>query len=159
MRISLFPGTFDPPTNGHLDLIVRAAQLSDKLIVAVAEQHKGLFTSEERVELLKQIVPTIPHLEIVHFQGLVSDFARECNASSFIRGLRTTADFDYEHQMAFANRRLCGLETLFLTADPTYAQISSTLIREIAVFKDSLKDFVPEKIESAILKRCKEKLG
>jgi pantetheine-phosphate adenylyltransferase len=151
-RIGIFPGTFDPPTLGHLDIIQKSMQVCDHLIVAIAVKpdKKSLFSVEEKVEMLKRIAPKV---EIASFHGLIVDFAREKNASFLIRGLRAFADFEYEFQMAQANRRLSGIETLFLMADDRHTQISSSLIREIAHFKGPLKGFVPEEIESLIRRK------
>lgn len=151
-RIGLFPGTFDPPSRGHLDIIQRAKLVCDHLIVAIAVKpdKKSLFSIEERIEMLKKIAP---HVEIVSFHGLIVDFAREKKATFLIRGLRAFSDFEYEFQMALANRRLSGIETLFLMADERHTQISSSLIREIAHFRGPLHDFVPPEIEPLIRKK------
>ena len=151
-RIGLFPGTFDPPSRGHLDLIQRAQRICDYLLIAVAIKptKTPLFSIEERVEMLQRIAP---HVEIVSFHGLIVDLAREKKASFLIRGLRTLSDVEYEFQMALANRRLSGIETLFLMADERYTHISSSLIREIAHFGGPLDAFVVPEIESLIRKK------
>lgn len=148
----MFPGTFDPPTLGHLDIIQKACQICDHLIVAIAmnPEKKSLFSVEEKMEMLKKIAPQV---EVASFQGLTVQFASKKNASFLIRGLRAFADFEYEYQMAQANRRLSGIETIFLMANDQHSQISSTLIREIAHFKGPLKEFVPSEIESQIRKK------
>ena len=139
-KTALFAGTFDPPSNGHLDIIQRAAKLFDSLIVAVAlnPKKKPLFSIEKRVEMLKTITQGLKNVTVVQFDGLVIEHAKKCKASCLIRGLRTGEHLDHEFQMAFANRRMSGLETLFLMADESHAQISSSLIREILLFKGSL---------------------
>lgn len=151
-RIGIFPGTFDPPTLGHLDIIRKAQQICDHLIVAIAVKpdKKSVFSVEEKIEMLKRIAPKV---EVSSFHGLIVDFAREKKGSFLIRGLRAFADFEYEFQMAEANRHLSGIETLFLMADARHTQISSSLIREIAHFKGPLKGFVPAEIESLIRKK------
>jgi pantetheine-phosphate adenylyltransferase len=151
-RIAIFPGTFDPPTLGHLDIIQKAGPICDHLIIAIAVKpdKKQLFSVEERIEMLKRIAPKA---EIISFHGLVVDLAKEKKALFLIRGLRTFSDFEYEFQMAQANRKLSGIETLFLMADDRHTQISSSLIREIAHFNGPLKGFVPEEIESLIRRK------
>lgn len=156
-RIGLFPGTFDPPTKGHLDIIKRAALICDRLIIAVAvkpdKRSTSVFSVEEKMEMLRLMTKSISHVEIVHFHGLIVDFAREKKVSFLVRGLRTFSDFEGEFQMAAANRRLGGIDTLFLMADGSHAQISSSLIREIAYFGGPIHDFVPPEIEPLIRKK------
>lgn len=151
-RIGIFPGTFDPPTLGHVDIIRKAKKICDRLIIAIAVKldKKGLFSIDEKEQMLKKIAPDV---EVVALNGLIVDFAKEKKASFLIRGLRAGSDFDYEFQMAQANKRLGGIETLFLIADDRYSQISSTLIREIAHFKGPLHEFVPQEIEMIIRKK------
>lgn len=154
-RIGIFPGTFDPPSKGHLDIIQRASLICDKLLIAIAVKpdKKALFSPEDKQEMLRLITQSIPNTQIEIFQGLVVDFARIHKAQFLIRGLRAFSDFEYEFQMALANRRLSGIETLFLMADERHTQISSSLIREIAYFKGPLRDFVPAEIEPLIRKK------
>lgn len=158
-RIGLFPGTFDPPSHGHLDIIHRAAHLCDQLIVAVTSQPikktLSLFSTQEKIAMLNLITKSIPNVKIVSFHGLIVDFAREKKVHFLIRGLRAFSDFEYEFQMALANRRLSGIETLFLMADEHHTHISSSLIREIAIFGGPLRDFVPSKLEPIIRKKAK----
>ncbi len=153
-RIALFPGTFDPPSLGHLDIIQKAKLICDHLIIAIAQKldKKPLFSIEERSEMLKKIAP---HAEITPFHGLIVDFAREKKASFLIRGLRAFSDFEYEFQMALVNRRLSGIETLFLMSNEHHTQISSSLIREIAHFGGPLLDFIPPEIEPLIKRQFK----
>ncbi len=154
-RIAIFPGTFDPPSKGHLDIIQRSLPLCDHLIVAIAHkpEKKHLFSLDERTHMMKMIAPNV---EIVSFHGLIVDLAQQRQATFLIRGLRAFSDFEYEFQMALANRRLSGIETLFLAADTKHMQISSTLIREIAYFGGPLHEFVPPEIEPLIRKKTKE---
>lgn len=151
-RIGLFPGTFDPPTQGHLDIIERAKLICDHLIIAIAlkPDKKSLFSVDERMEMLKKIAPKV---EITSFKGLIVDFAREKGVHFLVRGLRALSDFEYELQMALANRRLSGIETIFLMADERHIQVSSSLIREIAHFGGPLKEFVPQEIEELIRRK------
>ncbi|OGN64002.1 MAG: pantetheine-phosphate adenylyltransferase [Chlamydiae bacterium RIFCSPHIGHO2_12_FULL_49_9] len=157
-RIGLFAGTFDPPSLGHLDVIKRAKIFCNRLIIAVAVGHPGrksssLFSIEERKEMLLLATRAVAHVEIESFDGLVVDFAKKKGASFLVRGLRAFSDFESESQMALANRRLSGIETLFLMATEPHTQISSTLIREIAHFGGSLKEFVPQEIEPLIRRK------
>lgn len=153
---ALLSGSFDPPTLGHLDIIVRGAHLCDQLYVAVAvntRKHNGLFSIAERVLLLRELTASIKHVEVVSFSGLVIEFANANGVDFLFRGLRTAADLEHEFEMALANRKMSGIETLFLMADERHAHISSTLIREIAQSGRHLERFVPELVAQAIYKR------
>ena len=157
-RIAVYPGSFDPPTYGHIDLIGRAAKIFDSLIVAVARNSDkaGLFSVEERIEMLTRIVRDQPNVEVTSFQGLTAEFARQRNAIALVRGLRVVSDFEYEITMAIANQKLNPtIDTVCLMPSENYLLLSSRIVREIAVFGGSLKDFVPEEIEQ----RLREKLG
>ncbi len=156
MKKALFPGTFDPPTLGHADLIRRSKSICDKLYVGIATNSakpSDLFTVEERKKMLETICKPYPHVEVVTFATLVVDFAKEHNVDFLIRGLRAFSDFEYEVRMALANRRLSGIETLFLMADERVGHISSTLIRELGRLKSRLHDFVPAEIEEQVFLR------
>ena len=157
-RKALLPGTFDPPTLGHLDIIRRAAGICDVLYVGIAEnsaKKRSFFSAEERQTLLKSITGDLPQVEVVLLTGLVVDFAKEHQIDFLVRGLRNFSDFEYESQMAFANHEIGGIETLFLIADEKYARLSSTLIREIAFNGHRLQDFIPAEIEKAVFERLK----
>lgn len=151
-KVAIFAGTFDPPTLGHLDIIERAKHLCDHLLIAVAVKpaKSPLFSQTEKVQMLKMVVKDA---EITSFEGLVVNFAKEKEASLLIRGLRSVSDFEAEFQMASANKKLGGIETIFLMADSKTSQISSSLIREIAHFQGPLNDFVPKEIEPFIRKK------
>lgn len=160
MKIALFPGSFDPPSLGHLDIIKRALNSCDKLYVAVAvnvTRHQDIFTYAERVELIKKMCADMPQVEVVSFSGLVVEFAKARNVDYLIRGLRAFSDFEYEFRMALANRKIGGIETLFLMADAGLSHISASLIRELAHFKKRLTDFVPESIEPIVYERLTTK--
>lgn len=150
---ALFPGTFNPPTLGHLEIIQRAARLCDHLVVAIGESpHKyaANFSVEERMSLLRTLTKDMDNVEIISFSGLVIDCAKDLKVDFLLRGLRNGSDFDYEYQMAAANRQMTGIETVFLAASPLYSHLSSTLIREIAVNGHRLHGFIPDVIEAEV---------
>ncbi len=152
-NIALYPGTFDPITNGHFDLILRASKLFDKVIVAVARSSgkNPLFSVDQRVSLVQDIVAEMPNVEACGFSGLLVDLASKKQANVLLRGLRAVSDFEYEFQLANMNRRLApDLESLFLTPAEQYSFISSTLIREIAALGGDVAQFVPEKVQQAL---------
>jgi pantetheine-phosphate adenylyltransferase len=157
-RIGIYPGSFDPPTYGHLDLMGRASKLFEKFIVAVAynPEKKGLFTVEERIDMLKHCTRDIANIEVTSFQGLTAEFARQRNATALVRGLRVISDFEYEITMAIANQKLNpGIDTICMMPSEKFLLLSSRIVREIAVFGGDLKEFVPPEIQ----RRIKEKLG
>ncbi|WP_419237047.1 pantetheine-phosphate adenylyltransferase [Photobacterium leiognathi subsp. mandapamensis] len=152
----IYPGTFDPITNGHLDLIERAAAMFDHVIVGVAfnPSKKPLFDLNERVELAGKITQHLDNVEIVGFSGLLVDFAKEHNANILVRGLRAVSDFEYEFQLANMNRRLMPeLETVFLTPAEENSFISSTIVKEVALHKGDVSQFVDPLITEALLEK------
>ena len=152
----IYPGTFDPITNGHLDLIERAAAMFDHVIVGVAfnPSKKPLFDLNERVELAGKITQHLDNVEIVGFSGLLVDFAKERNANILVRGLRAVSDFEYEFQLANMNRRLMPeLETVFLTPAEENSFISSTIVKEVALHKGDVSQFVDPLITKALLEK------
>lgn len=157
MRRAIYPGSFDPVTRGHLDVIRRASHLFDEVIVAVAcnDAKHPLFTREERLALLKQIVK-LPNVKIVSFGGLLMEFAKKNRASAVIRGLRAVSDFEFEFQMALMNRKLAPeIETVFLTPKEEYTYLSSRIVKEIARLGGDVREFVPE----AVVKALREKFS
>lgn len=156
MNTVIFPGTFDPITQGHVDLVERAAKLFDKVVLAIAtsERKQPLFSLEQRIELCNQTFSHLDNIEPCGFKGLLVDFAREKNSSTVLRGVRTIADFEYEAQLANMNRAMSpGFETVFLNALPELSHISSSLVREIASMGGDVKGFVPAPVFSALQKR------
>jgi pantetheine-phosphate adenylyltransferase len=156
-KTAVYPGTFDPVTYGHIDLIERASKIFGKVIVAVAHnKSKGiLFSVEERVAMLKDAVKGMKNVIIDDFDGLVIEYVKKQGSHVMIRGLRMLSDFEYEFQMALTNRKLAGdIETIFMMPHEDYSYVSSKLIKETASYGADLKNFVPEKVEKAL----KEKL-
>lgn len=153
---AIYPGTFDPITNGHLDLVARAAKIYARVIVAVAHnQDKGpLFTIDERMNLAKQITTSYSNVEIIGFDTLLVDCAKELGAQVILRGLRAVSDFEYEFQLASMNRRLSpDLETMFMTPAEQYEFISSSMIREIAKLGGDVSSFVPDVVRQKLLEK------
>ena len=158
MITAVYPGTFDPMTRGHEDLVRRAAGLFDKLVVAVAvsRNKKPFFTVEERVNIAREVLGHYPNVEVTSFSGLLKDFVREQNARVIVRGLRAVSDFEYEFQMAGMNRYLLpDVETMFLTPSDQYQFISGTIVREIAQLGGDVSKFVFPSVE----KWLKEKVA
>ena len=156
MKIAIYPGSFDPITSGHLNIIRRAAKIFDKLIVCVMVNSgkNPLFSREERVELIRLSVGDIPNVEIRSFNGLLVEFAAQCDAHVIIRGLRAITDFEYELQMAQTNRVLNhNIDTLFLTADLKYSYVSSSTVKEVARFGGDISSFVTPNIANYVMKK------
>ena len=159
MNRVLYPGTFDPITRGHTDLIERAARLFDHVIVAVAANPKKspLFSLEQRVALAQEVTAHLPNVEVIGFNNLLAHFAQEINANIFLRGLRAVSDFEYEFQLANMNRKLApNVESLFLTPSEKYSFISSTLVREIAGLDGDISEFVHPAVGRALAERFKK---
>lgn len=149
MRIAVYPGSFDPITNGHLDIIERASRIFDKVIVGVLnnKNKKPRFTSDERVMLIKKVTSHLDNVETASFDGLLVDFAKRQNASVIIKGLRTVNDFEYEFQMALLNKALDNeCETMFMMTNSKYSYISSSMVNELAGYKGDLAGLVPSEI-------------
>lgn len=150
---AIYPGSFDPVTNGHLDLIERGAKIFDRLIVSVLrnEEKQPLFSVAERVEMLREVVRPWPNVEVDVFHGLLMDFARKKKADVILRGIRAISDYEYELQMALMNRKLePGVETVFMMPAEAYSYISSRLVREVARLSGSVKDLVPPIVEERL---------
>jgi pantetheine-phosphate adenylyltransferase len=159
MRTVIYPGSFDPLTNGHLDVIQRATKLFDRVIVAVAknESKSPLFTLAERLELVAGCVKHLPNVEADAFDGLLVDYVEKRSAQAIIRGLRAVSDFEFEFQLALMNRKLNErVETIFMMPKDTYTFLSSRIVKEIARFGGDISSFVPSSVQGALLARLKE---
>jgi len=160
VRRAIYPGSFNPVTYGHIDIIERASRQVDELIVGVLinKTKTPLFSVEERVKMLEEVTNHLENVKIVAFEGLLIDFAKQMKANLIIRGLRGSTDFDYELQMAQTNRVLNpDIETIFLLTDLKYSYLSSTTVKEVASFDGDISQFVPDVIEKKILEKIKEK--
>jgi pantetheine-phosphate adenylyltransferase len=159
MKTAIYPGSFDPITLGHLDIIIRASGLVDRLIIGVLvnNEKKPLFTEAERVELIEKVIRTRPNLKSVQveaFGGLLVDFAKEKQATIIVRGLRAITDFEYELQIAQTNHKLSpNLDTVFFTTSVEYSYVSSSAVREIARFGGDIRKFVPEVIVDSVYEK------
>ena len=155
MSTALCPGSFDPVTNGHLDIIERTARHFDDVIVAVGgnpSKAQALFSIEERQELLAAVTGHLPNVRIDVFKGLLVDYAREHGADAIVKGLRAVSDFDYELQMAQMNQRLSGIDTFFVSTSPQYSFLSSSLVREVARFGGDVSSMVPKIVADRLAK-------
>ena len=160
MLRAIYPGSFDPVTFGHIDIIRRSAAITDELIVGVLQNKAKtpLFSVEERVKMLEEVTKHLPNVRIVPFEGLLAQFARQMKANLVIRGLRAITDFEYELQMAQTNHKLNSeIETLFMTTSLDYSYLSSSVVREIAAFDGDISQFVPEQVMEQVTKKIKEK--
>lgn len=154
MNIAVCSGSFDPVTYGHLDIITRGAKIFDKVIVAVLinAKKKSLFSVEERVDLLRQVTAEMENVEVDSFDGLLIDYMKKRNAQVIIRGLRAVSDFEYEMQVASMNKKLNeNVETFFMMTSHQYSYLSSSIVKEVASYKASVKDLVPPVVEQALL--------
>ena len=160
MRICIYPGTFDPITNGHLDIITRAAGLFDKVIIAVAEDNykKVLFSDEERLEMIREVTAEFDHVCVESFSGLLMDYCREKDAVAVIRGLRAVSDFEYEMQLALMNKKINpDVETVFLMTGQQNSFISSSIIKDVASLGGCISGLVPPSVEKHILAKYEKK--
>lgn len=158
MKEAIYPGSFDPITNGHLDVIERGSKIFDKIVVAVLINidKKGLFNIEERVELIKHATSHIKNVEVISFEGLLIDLLKKRNSNLIIKGLRNNVDFDYEAQMALINKNLdSDVETVFMISSPNNSFISSSAVKQIGKFNGNIDNLVPENIKEYILKKIK----
>ena len=159
MKIAVYPGTFDPITNGHVDIIKRSAKLFDKIIVTVAvnTQKIPLFNLTERAEMIHQVLKNEERIEVDQFDGLIAEYLKRVNASAMIRGLRAVSDFEYEFQMSLMNRKLNpDVETVFLTPAQEYIHLNSTIVKEVASFGGDVSDYVPDYVKTKLQEKFKK---
>ncbi|MFC9871335.1 pantetheine-phosphate adenylyltransferase [Nocardia salmonicida] len=161
MAAALCPGSFDPVTNGHLDVFARAAAQFDEVIVTVNINPKkqGMFTVEERMELLRESVAHLPNVRVASWQGLTVDFARQEGVSAIVKGLRDASDFGYELQMAQMNHKLAGVDTFFIATNPSLSFLSSSLVKEVAAYGGDVSDMLPPAVHKRLLDRLAERQG
>jgi pantetheine-phosphate adenylyltransferase len=155
MRRVVCPGSFDPVTNGHLDIFRRAAKLYDEIVVAVLvnQSKAGLFTLDERLSMLREVTADIPNIRVLSFQGLLVDFCKANDIDTVIKGIRAASDFDYELQMAQMNVGLAGVETLFMATNPLYSFVSSSLIKDVAKWGGDVTVYVPRLVAARLHER------
>ncbi len=155
MKRAVCPGSFDPVTNGHLDIVGRASRLYDEVVVAVfVNQTKaGVFTIEERMDMLREVTSEYPNVRVDSFQGLVVDYCRRNGISVIVKGLRAVSDFDYELQMAQMNHGLAGIETLFMPTNPLYSFLSSSLVKDVVKWGGDITPHVPDVVASQLVAR------
>jgi pantetheine-phosphate adenylyltransferase len=158
VRSCVCPGSFDPVTNGHLDVIARAAKLADEVVVAVLVNRNkhGLFTLDERLDMLREELTAYENVRVDSFEGLLVDYCAANDIPAIIKGLRVIGDFDYELQMAQMNHALTGVETLFVATNPIYSFLSSSLVKEVAAHRAHIAGMVPDRVLERLLKRLAE---
>ena len=162
MKIAICPGSFDPVTLGHVDIITRASELFDKVIVAVLvnSEKTPWFTIEERTDLLKKATGSIPNVEVAGFDGLLVDYCKQRNAAAIVKGLRAVSDFEYEFQMALTNRKLDReIETVFLTTSSENMYLSSSIVKQVGLLGGDISPFVPNCVHDEILNRIRQRSG
>jgi pantetheine-phosphate adenylyltransferase len=153
------PGSFDPPTNGHLDIVARASELFDEVVVGVLvnKSKKSLFTVEERISMLTEIVAPFPNVTVDSFHGLLVDYCRANDVRAIVKGLRAVTDFDYELQMAQMNKQLSGVDTLFMSTSPEWSFVASSLVKEVATYGGDVAHLLPDSVHHRLLERIAER--
>ncbi|GGM40515.1 phosphopantetheine adenylyltransferase [Longimycelium tulufanense] len=158
MRRAVYPGSYDPVTNGHLDIINRAAGVFDEVVVAVMinKSKRTLFSVEERMDMLREVTAHLPNVRVDSWHGLLVDYCRENGIQAIVKGLRAVSDFEYELQMAQMNQRLSGVETLFMFTNPEYSFLASSLVKEVATWGGDVSGLVPPLVEKRLQQRLAE---
>jgi pantetheine-phosphate adenylyltransferase len=153
------PGSYDPVTNGHLDIITRGADVFDEFIVTVMvnKNKKTMFTVEERVDMIREVTAHLPNVKVDSWQGLLVDYCRANDVKAMVKGLRAVSDFDYELQMAQMNHQLSGVETLFMPTNPLYSYLSSSLVKEVATYHGDVSHLLPEIVHERLMRRLAER--
>ena len=161
MAGALCPGSFDPVTNGHLDVFARAAAQFDEVVVTVMinKNKQGMFSVDERIEILREVTADLPNVRVESWYGLLVDFAREQGITAIVKGLRDATDFGYELQMAQMNKKLSGVDTFFIATNPVYSFLSSSLVKEVATFGGDVTDMLPPAVHKRLLARLAERRG
>ncbi|TLF79269.1 pantetheine-phosphate adenylyltransferase [Nocardia cyriacigeorgica] len=159
MAAALCPGSFDPVTNGHLDVFARAAAQFDEVVVTVNVNPKkqGMFTVDERMELLRESVAHLPNVRVASWQGLTVDFAKQEGITAIVKGLRDAGDFGYELQMAQMNHKLAGVDTFFIATNPSLSYLSSSLVKEVATYGGDVSDMLPPAVHKRLMERIAER--
>ena len=159
MRRAVCPGSFDPPTNGHVDIIGRAASLFDEIVVAVLvnKSKKGLFTVEERIAMLGEVVAPYPNVTVDSFHGLLVDYCRDHDVRAIVKGLRAVTDFDYELQMAQMNQQLSGVDTLFMSTSPEWSFVACSVVKEVATCGGDVAHLLPPTVHRRLVERIAER--
>ncbi|GAB3477787.1 pantetheine-phosphate adenylyltransferase [Amycolatopsis cihanbeyliensis] len=158
MRRAVCPGSYDPATNGHVDIIERTSKLFDEVVIAVLvnKNKKGLFSIEERMEMLREVTAHLPNVRVDSWHGLLVDYCRQHDIAAITKGLRSVSDFDYELQMAQMNRELSGVETLLMSNNPLWSFLSSSLVKEVATYGGDVAHLVPELVHERLKERLAE---
>ncbi|GAA4027828.1 pantetheine-phosphate adenylyltransferase [Allokutzneria multivorans] len=158
MRRAVYPGSYDPVTNGHLDIIERAAGLFDEVVVAVMinKNKRSLFTVEERMEMLRDVTPHLPNVRIDSWYGLLVDYCKANEVQAIVKGLRAVSDFEYELQMAQMNQRLSGIDTMFIATNPVYSFLSSSLVKDVATYGGDVSHLLPPAVDQRLADRLAE---
>jgi pantetheine-phosphate adenylyltransferase len=161
MAGALCPGSFDPVTNGHIDVFARAAAQFDEVVVTVSVNPKkqGMFSVEERMEMLREATADLPNVRVESWQGLLVDFAKQEGISAIVKGLRDATDFGYELQMAQMNKKLSGVDTFFIATNPVFSYLSSSLVKEVAAYGGDVTDMLPPAVHKRLLDRLAERAG
>lgn len=159
MRRAVCPGSFDPVTNGHLDIVQRASNLFDEVVVAVLinKKKQGMFTVEERISLLQEVTADFPNVVVDSFHGLLVDFCKDRGIQAIVKGLRAVSDFDYELQMAQMNHGLTGVDTLFMPTSPAYSFVSSSLVKQVATYGGDVRHLLPDVVADALAARLAQR--